>query len=351
MRRDSKRAIRLVEATGVVDSRLEAWSHKVDGIAFLAPGDSPDDEALVAALLKVGTEGSDRVRTTLIVAGRHGLACHDYKTALVRGLQLDDPRLAQLTAPLDLDETGNPTDDTEEACAEAERRAHEIERLIPSAAVAMRRKLEASAPAWGETPEELWHSFSTLLVTMMSGGNPYPTQALPAMFGGDLGGLTDAEVKDVLRPGCGSLGAEVEKLLASLGTPFNLERVRRIIDEQPAADLARLAPQFRPMSQIGAALFHIPFDADRDVHAACLVPYFLAFGTDVLTRFTATGTFLSAMPASQTDLAEGGPKADEPKAPAKTCEPKASRHEHENAFGVGPASEHERHERSVTHTH
>jgi hypothetical protein len=261
----------------------------------LAPEESPDDETLVNALLRVGTEGVERTKTVLIIGSRFGLACHDYKTALRRRLQLEDPEVRELTTQLEIDESGEPTD---EGYVEAERRAHEVERILSdTSAEAIRGKMTESAAAYGETGETLWHSWTTLLVTMLSGGNPYYTAAAPAMLGVDaeeLGGHSREDGTIVLDPGggFGPLGPLLDESLATFGS-FNMARIRQVIDDVPAADLARLAPQLRPMSRVLAAIFRIPFDADRDEAAACFVPMLLAIGTDAVARFAAMGTFLT----------------------------------------------------------
>jgi hypothetical protein len=312
MRRDSKRAKRLAEATGATDSRLEAWSHTdKDGIAFLSPEGSPQDEALVTALLTVGTEGRDRASTTLIVASRFGLACHGFKTALRQRLQLDDPEVAELTAPLDTDETGELTD---ESFVEAERRAAVVAATskVDAVSEAMHRKVTESAPTYGETPETLWHSWTTLLVTVMSGGNPYYTPAAAAILGVDAGEV-GAHVRDdgaiVLDPGGGfgaptSVPGIIAESFAKLGT-FNMMHLRHVIDEVAASDLARLAPQLQPVVRGLAAVAGVAYDADRDEAAACLVPLLLAIGPEAVTTFTAMGTIFGAMLRPQPDQAQG----------------------------------------------
>ncbi len=308
MRRDGNRAKRLARATGVTASRLEAWSHKdKDGIAFLSPEDSPDDEALITALIAVGTEGRDRASTVLVVASRFGLACDGLKTALRRRLQLDDPKMRELTTALDVNEEGEVTD---EGYAEAEQRATIVEAGMDADALsrAMRRQLAQSAPAYGETPEALQHSWATLLVTWASGGKPYYTPATPAILGVDAG-EAGAYVRDdgtiLLEPGGGfsPVGMMFEDALAGVST-FNMARVREVLDDVPAADLARMAPQLQSAARLLARIFDIPYDPERDEAAACFVPMLLASGSKAVAKLAAMGSFLAAMAPPQPEPTE-----------------------------------------------
>jgi|GEM_PF-3227787 hypothetical protein len=292
MRRDSKRAERLARATAASPRQLEEWSQSKGGIAFLAPVESSDDEALVAALLAVGTERRDRVSTALNVASRFGLACDGHKIALRRRLQLDDPEIDELTAPLEVDEAGETTD---VGAIEAERRAAVVEKRLADddLAAALNRNLAGSSTSYGETSEQLWRSWTTALVTMMSGAGPYYTPAFPAILR-----LDAAEVDHLGKDGGlvgGPLGSAMTISFDSLGTGFSLGRLRQVIEEVPAADLARPAPRLQPTIEFLAALARTPYDLAQDESAACYVPFLLAIGgIEAVDRFASLPKVIAA---------------------------------------------------------